>query len=70
MSADPSLRKTVTSAQAEQHARRARLEAAYARLEAAGKPYSGRALAREAQVAQSTALKFLRTRQQPEQHKE
>ena len=52
--------KTATSAQAEQHARRARLEEAYARLEAAGKPYSGRALAREAQVALSTAQRFLR----------
>ena len=46
--------------QAEQQARRARLEAAYRRLEAAGKPFSGRALAREAQVALSTAQHFLR----------
>jgi RNA polymerase sigma factor (sigma-70 family) len=48
------------SRQTEQHARRARLEAAYRRLEAAGKPFSGRALAREAQVALSTAQHFLR----------
>ncbi len=48
------------SRQAEQHTRRARLEAAYRRLEAAGKPFSGRALAREAQVALSTAQHFLR----------
>jgi len=48
------------SRQAEQQARRARLEAAYARLEAAGQPYSCRALAREAQVALSTAQHFLR----------
>jgi RNA polymerase sigma factor (sigma-70 family) len=47
------------SRQAEQHARRARLEEAYRRLEAAGQPYSGRALAREAQVALSTAQRFL-----------
>ena len=48
------------SRQAEQHARRARLEAAYARLEATGKPYSCRALAREAQVALPTAQHFRR----------
>ncbi len=48
------------SRQTEQHARRVRLEAAYRRLEAAGKPFSGRALAREAQVALSTAQHFLR----------
>jgi len=46
--------------QAEHQARRARLEAAYRRLEAAGKPFSGRALARAAQVALSTAQHFLR----------
>ena len=48
------------SRQAEQHARRARLEEAYRRLEATGQPYSCRALAREAQVALSTAQHFLR----------
>ncbi len=48
------------SRRAEQCARRARLEEAYRRLEAAGKPFSGRALAREAQVALSTAQHFLR----------
>jgi hypothetical protein len=49
------------SRQAEKQARQARLEAAYRRLEAAGKPFSGRALAREAEVALSTAQHFLRT---------
>jgi RNA polymerase sigma factor (sigma-70 family) len=53
--------KTAISAQVERHARQARLEAAYRRLEAAGKPFSGRALAREAQVALSTAQHFLHT---------
>ena len=47
------------SRQVEQHARQTRLEAAYRRLGAAGKPFSGRALAREAQVALSTAQHFL-----------
>jgi len=51
--------KAATSAQAEQHGRQARLEAAYSRIEAAGQAYSGRALAREAQVALSTAHHFL-----------
>ena len=51
----------VLSRQAEQHARQARLEAAYRRLEAAGKPFSGHALAREAQVGLSTAQHFLHT---------
>jgi hypothetical protein len=50
----------VPSRQAEQHARQTRLEAAYRRLEAAGKPFSCRALAREAQVALSTTQHFLR----------
>jgi RNA polymerase sigma factor (sigma-70 family) len=52
--------KTATSAQVEREARQARLEAAYRRLEAAGQPYSGRALARAAQVALPTAQRFLR----------
>ena len=56
--------KTATSAQ-EQHARQVRLEAAYLRLEAAGKPPSERVLAREAQVDKMVALRFLR-----EQHAE
>ncbi len=55
------------SAQAEQQARQKRLEEAPARLAAAGKPCSGRALARAAQVDKSTAQHFLRTHQQ---HKE
>jgi len=56
--------KAANSAQ-EQHTRQARLEAAYARLEAAGKPPSERVLAREAQVEKMTALRFLRA-QHPE----
>ncbi len=52
--------KTATSAQAERQGRQARLEAAYARLEAAGKRPSERVLAREAQVDKMTALRFLR----------
>jgi hypothetical protein len=52
--------KRATSAQVEREARQARLEAAYRRLEAAGQPYSGRALARAAQVALPTAQRFLR----------
>ncbi len=51
--------KAANSAQ-EQHARQARLEAAYARLAAAGKWPSERVLAREAQVEKMTALRFLR----------
>ena len=47
------------SRQAEQQARQARLEAAYTRFAATGKPFSGRALARAAQVALSTAQHFL-----------
>jgi len=53
--------KAANSAQ-EQHARQARLEAAYLRLEAAGKPPSERVLAREAQVEKMVALRFLRAR--------
>ena len=48
------------SRQVEQQARRARLEEACARLAATGKPFSGRALAREAQVALPTAQRFLK----------
>jgi RNA polymerase primary sigma factor len=53
------------SAQADRAARLLRLEEAYAQLEAAGKPPGSRALARRAEVARATAIKFLRTR--PEQ---
>src|SRR5260221_6051515 len=51
--------KTATSAQVERQGRQARLEAAYARLEAAGKRPSERVLARTAQVDKMTALRFL-----------
>ncbi len=50
----------ILSRQVEQHARRARLEAAYARLEATGKPYSCRTLARAALVALPTAQRCLK----------
>ncbi len=48
------------SRQAQQQERQARLEAAYARLAATGKPFSGRVLARAAQVDKMVALRFLR----------
>ena len=50
----------ILSRQVERQACRARLEAAYTRLEATGKPFSGRALAREARVALPTAQHFLK----------
>lgn len=51
----------IVSAQADRAARMLRLEEAYAQLEAAGKVPGSRALARRAQVARATAIKFLRT---------
>jgi hypothetical protein len=52
--------------EADRQARMLLLEEAYTQLEATGKMPSGRALARLAQVAKSTALEFLLTRQQQE----